>query len=93
MCDLTVIPGVGVHIAADLEAIGIHFVGGLKGKDPEKLYVLDCEQKGFQEDRCQLYVFRCAVYFAEHKDPEPEKLKWWYWKDHCYPDKKESRLK
>lgn len=93
MSDLILIPGVGAHIAADLEAIGIHSVADLKGKDPERLYVLDCERKGFQEDRCQLYVFRCAVYFAEHEDPEPEKLKWWYWKDHCYPDTKASRLK
>ncbi len=46
MCDLTVIPGVGVHIAADLKAIGIHSVADLKGKDPEKLYMLDCERKG-----------------------------------------------
>jgi len=27
-----------------------------------------------------LYVFRCAVYFAENKNPDPEKLKWWNWK-------------
>ena len=35
-----------------------------------------------------LYVFRCAVYFAEHEQHEPEKLKWWYWKDKEYPEKK-----
>ena len=40
MCDLTVIPGVGVHIAADLEAIGIHCVADLKGKDPEKSKII-----------------------------------------------------
>lgn len=81
MCDLQTIPGVGPNIAADLEAIGIHSVADLRGKDPEKLYEMDCRQKGYQEDRCQLYVFRCAVYFAETAAPEPAKLKWWYWKD------------
>lgn len=81
MSDLQTIPGVGPNIAADLEAIGIHSVADLRGKDPEKLYEMDCRQKGYQEDRCQLYVFRCAVYFAETAEPDPEKLKWWYWKD------------
>jgi hypothetical protein len=32
-------------------------------------------------NRCWLYVARCAVYFAETIDPEPDKLKWWNWKD------------
>jgi hypothetical protein len=31
-------------------------------------------------DRCMLYVFRCAVYYAEG-GREPEKLRWWNWKD------------
>jgi len=30
---------------------------------------------GVTQDRCLLYVFRCAVYFAETENPEPEKLK------------------
>lgn len=86
MSDLQTIPGVGPNIAVDLEAIGIRCVADLCGKDPEELYAQDCQQKGFQEDRCQLYVFRCAVYFAETDHPEPEKLKWWYWKDRTYPE-------
>lgn len=86
MSDLTSIPGVGKNIAADLEAIGIHTVEDLRGRNPEELYQQDCQQKGFQEDRCQLYVFRCAVYFAEHPSPDAEKLKWWYWKDKTYPE-------
>lgn len=86
MSDLQTIPGVGPNIAADLEAIGIRCVADLCGKAPEELYAQDCQQKGFQEDRCQLYVFRCAVYFAETDHPEPEKLKWWYWKDRTYPE-------
>jgi hypothetical protein len=28
-----------------------------------------------------LYVFRCAVYFAETPQPDAERLKWWHWKD------------
>lgn len=87
MSDLQTIPGVGPNIAADLEAIGIHSVADLRGKDPEELYAMDCRQKGYQEDRCQLYVFRCAVYFAETEDPDPTKCKWWYWKDRPYPER------
>lgn len=79
--DLRSIPGVGENIAADLANIGIRCVDDLIGKDPEELYRQDCAQKGMTEDRCQLYVFRLAVYFAETEQPEKEKLKWWNWKD------------
>ena len=34
-----------------------------------------------------LYVWRLAVYYAENKEKDPEKLKWWYWKDHPYPER------
>lgn len=81
ICDLQKIPGVGKNIEEDLLNIGIRTIEDLKGKDPEELYQMDCIYKGFQEDRCQLYVFRSAVYFAEHEEHEAEKLKWWYWKD------------
>jgi hypothetical protein len=40
-----------------------------------------CELRGKHIDRCVLYVFRCAVYFAAVKEPVPELLKWWNWKD------------
>jgi hypothetical protein len=36
---------------------------------------------GAHVDRCALYVFRCAVYFASEAKPDPELLKWWNWKD------------
>jgi len=77
---LTVVPGVGKSIAKDLERIGIRSVDNLKDKDPEKLYQLSNKHVGKTQDRCLLYVFRCAVYFAEG-GRDPEKLKWWNWKD------------
>lgn len=82
--DLKTIPGVGKNIEQHLRHIGIETIEDLKGKDPEELYIKDCLFKGFQEDRCILYVFRLAVYYAEHETHEPEKLKWWYWKDKAY---------
>ncbi|MFP4458563.1 MAG: helix-hairpin-helix domain-containing protein [Candidatus Zixiibacteriota bacterium] len=35
------------------------------------------------QDRCLLYVFRCAVYFAEitEENRDIEMLKWWNWKN------------
>ena len=83
---LELIPGVGPRIAQSMEDIGIHSLEDLRGRDPEELYRLDCLKKGFQEDRCALYVWRLAVYYAEHETRDPEKLKWWYWKDHLYPE-------
>ena len=88
--DLKKIPGVGANMEKHLHNIGIRCIADLRGKSPEELYHLDCLKKGFQDDRCVLYVFRCAVYFAEHEQHEPEKLKWWYWKDKEYPDKEDN---
>jgi hypothetical protein len=81
--ELTVIPGVGKSIAKDLMNIGIFKVSDLKGKDPEVLYDLSNKFAGVVQDRCLLYVFRCAVYYAETpiQEQEPENLKWWNWKD------------
>ena len=47
----------------------------------------DCLLKKYQEDKCQLYVFRLAVYYAENDFHEEDKLKWWYWKDKEYHNK------
>lgn len=88
MSELRRIPGVGKNIEEDLRNIGIKNIDDLKGKDPQELYRKDCEFKGFQEDKCQLYVFRLAVYFAETENPDKEKLKWWYWKDKSYPQER-----
>ena len=78
---LTVIPGIGPSLAADLFSLGIRNVEALAGRDPEVLYKQLMKQVGGHVDRCVLYVFRCAVYFAEEARPDPEKLKWWNWKD------------
>lgn len=74
------IPGVGKSIAEDLRLIGINRPSCLKGKDPEKLYAKHNKRVGRTEDRCLLYTFRCAVYYAEG-GRAPAKLKWWNWKD------------
>jgi hypothetical protein len=79
--DLTSIPNIGPRIAAKLNDIGIKTVDDLKGKDPEKLYNQNTVKYGHPLDRCVLYVYRSAVYFVDHKKHDPEKLKWWNWKD------------
>jgi len=81
--NLKQIPGVGVSIAADLFNLDIFSVEQLKGKSPEVLYDLSNQFAGVIQDRCLLYVFRCAVYYANtNKNKQnPEKLKWWNWKD------------
>ena len=82
---LRAIPGVGPSIAQDLREMGIEQVEQLRGRDPEDLYARRCVQQGVSIDRCLLYVFRCAVYFSETEDPDPELLKWWNWKDRELP--------
>jgi hypothetical protein len=78
--ELSQIPGVGPSIASDLYRLGIREVAELRGRNPEALYVDLCEQAGQNVDRCVLYVFRCAVYFASEAQPDAELLKWWNWK-------------
>ena len=78
--DLQTIPGVGKSIAQDLRNIGIRRVADLRKKNPELLYKKSNKHEGVVQDRCLLYVFRCAVYFAEG-GRAPEKLKWWNWMD------------
>ncbi|MCX6132758.1 MAG: hypothetical protein NTU47_02995 [Ignavibacteriales bacterium] len=75
------IPGVGKSIAEDLWELGIRKVPDLEGKDPEELYIKRCAQVGMPIDRCLLYVFRCAVYYASTQRRQPELLKWWNWKN------------
>lgn len=79
--ELEQIPGIGKSIAQDLRQIGITSVTQLKGRSPERLYQKLCDFKASPVDRCMLYVFRCAVYYASSSDPDPALLKWWNWKD------------
>ncbi len=79
--DLETIPGVGPSIARDLRSLGIERVAQLKGRSPERLYAELNRKTGVRQDRCLLYVFRCAVYFASEPRRQPHLLKWWNWSD------------
>jgi len=75
------IPGIGPQMARGLYDLGFQRVEDLQGQDPEAMYNSLMDIRGLQVDRCVLYVFRCAVYFASHQEHAPELLKWWNWKD------------
>ena len=75
------IPGVGPSIARDLRLLGIERVKQLRGRDPERLYARSNALRGQTQDRCLLYVFRCAVYYATEPRPTARLLKWWNWSD------------
>ena len=79
--DLRRIPGVGPSLAQDLADLGIRRVTDLRRRSPERLYQRLCTLRGEHIDRCVLYVFRCAVYFATEPRPDADRLKWWNWKD------------
>ena len=79
--DLRKIPYVGKETEQDLLLLGFDSIASLKGADPQQMYEKECECKGVKIDRCQLYVYRMAVYYAENEVHDPEKLKWWNWKD------------
>ena len=79
--DLLEIPGVGKAMKKDLLLLGYRCVEDLKGCDPQEMYVRLCEITHSKQDRCVLYVFRLVKYYAENREYDPEKLKWWNWKD------------
>ena len=71
--ELRQIPGLGPSIAQDLLELGYQRIGDLKGADPEEMYERFMRLKGMHVDRCLLYVFRCAVYFASRSRHDPER--------------------
>jgi hypothetical protein len=82
---LQVIPGIGPSLARDLRQLGYHRVSDLRRADPEAMYDRLCRLTGARQDPCVLYAFRCAVYFASRRRPDPELLKWWSWKSRRLP--------
>ncbi len=83
--DLQRIPGIGPSLAQDLIDLGVTSVAALRQRDPQELYDRLCRQTGERQDRCVLYTFRCAVYFATEPEHDPELLKWWNWMDSKLP--------
>ena len=83
--DFRRMPGVGRSIAQDLWDLGFRATAELARADPQEMYGRMCARAGGHVDRCLLYVFRCAVHFAaceaRGETPQPERLKWWNWKD------------
>ncbi|MHB1314821.1 MAG: helix-hairpin-helix domain-containing protein [Christensenellales bacterium] len=85
MGELLKIPGVGVKIQEALIRLGYPTIASLRDADPQEMYRRDCEMRGMLIDRCLLYVYRCAVYYAGTPNPDSENLKWWHWKDEKQP--------
>lgn len=81
---VTALPGIGLRIGRYMNDLGYYRVGDLKGANAEEMYVQHNILRGFEDDRCFLYVFRMAIYFAEHDVHDPERLRWWNWRQ---PDK------
>lgn len=79
--EFTKIPGIGQSMAADLTDLGYESISQLSGQNPEDMYERLCKLRNTHIDRCVLYVFRCAVYYASNTKYDPELLKWWNWKD------------
>jgi hypothetical protein len=75
------IPGVGEKTAEDLWEMGIKAPAEMRGRNPRELYDTLCTLKGSTIDPCMLYIFRCAVYYVSNERHDPERLKWWNWKN------------
>lgn len=79
--DLQQIPYVGKRTEEALRMLGFDSIASLRDADPQEIYERECLMTGQKIDRCQLYVYRMAVYYAENDVHDPAKLKWWAWKD------------
>ena len=85
MGELRKIPGVGKQTEQDLINLGYPTIESLKNADPQAIYDKECAMRGQKIDRCVLYVYRCAVYYASNEQHDPELLKWWNHKDKKTP--------
>lgn len=81
MTELRQIPNVGTQTEQDLIAMGYTTIASLRGKRAEELYAEECRLRGCLIDRCQLYLYRAVEYFVNAENPDPDKCKWWLWKD------------
>jgi nucleotidyltransferase/DNA polymerase involved in DNA repair len=87
--ELREIPGIGPSLASDLYSLGIRRIADLKRKNPETLYRQLERQTGEHQDRCVLYTFRCAVYYAKTPKPKARLLQWWNWMDAAKQSKRQ----
>lgn len=81
MGELRKIPNIGRQTEKELIEMGYTSIESLKGKCAGELYAEACALHGMQIDRCQLYLYRAVEYFLHAEHPDPEKCKWWHWKD------------
>jgi len=70
---------VGPAMVRDFKLLGIHSVGQLGRRNPEKLYEKLCEMTGQAQDICCLDVFCAAVAQARNPALPAEQCQWWYW--------------
>ncbi|MGI6010103.1 MAG: GNAT family N-acetyltransferase [Ruminococcus sp.] len=81
MSELRKIPNVGKQTEKDLLEMGYTTIKSLRGKRAEDLYEEECRLRGVILDRCQLYLYRAVEYYVNTENPDPQKCKWWFWKD------------
>ena len=79
MKDLQEMPGVGPSIAQDLFDVDVYAVKQMGFMDVDDLFI-NLEKLNGKTDRCVLYVFRAAKYYASTQNPDPELLQWKNWK-------------
>jgi hypothetical protein len=75
-----IIPTVGPRLAEVFMELDYADIDALRGENPQDMYDRLISQRGEHVDRCVLYVFRLAVYYAAG-GRDPQRLRWWDWKD------------
>ena len=73
MSDLSLIPGVGSKTVEMLNKLGYSKIEDLRDVNPDDLYEMDSFTRGYKPCVCQLYVYRCAVWYAENGLENKEK--------------------
>lgn len=81
MTELRNIPNVGERTEKSLLSMGYTSIESLKGRTADELYAEECRLRGGPVDRCQLYLYRAVEYFVNTDNPNPDKCRWWLWKD------------
>ncbi|MFQ5559082.1 MAG: helix-hairpin-helix domain-containing protein [Nitrospinota bacterium] len=68
------IPGIEKSLSKELIPHGFKSISHVKHENPERMYLSLCNLQGKHIDKCVLYVFRCAVYFATKPNLQSVKI-------------------
>ena len=87
--DLLTVPGIGKNIKQDLIDIGIDCVEALRGQDRSSSTKRTASTRAASRTAASSTSYAVPSTMPTRppgaRPPDPQKCRWWYWKEHVYP--------